>query len=122
MSCTGGDLLLVPWKHVWASVLSNVVLVGAYWWSFFAFNLIPVQSGVVIAESKLSELAPVLVEDRKPPDLLDLDYLSSEEMRYCYEVLAILLLLAKEGHVYIPVPILLLCSVLLLSYMVYKDG
>jgi hypothetical protein len=28
-------LPLVPWKHAWAPFLSNVVLVGAYWWSFF---------------------------------------------------------------------------------------
>ena len=106
---------------MWAVFLSNVVVVGAYWWSFFVVNLLPMQS-VMAMEPKTPELEPLLVEDRKPPDLDAMDLLTTDEQMYMYMALSVLISLAKEGYCeYIPVSFLLCLSVLLLSYTAYKE-
>jgi hypothetical protein len=93
-------LPLVPWKHEWAPFLSHVVLVGAFWWSFFTFNLVPVSPEVVELAPKPVLSDPVVAKAKKPPDKPKQTALSlpSElqycELQYCFEVLSVLLLMA----------------------------
>ena len=96
------------------------MIVGAYWWSFFTINLLPLQSAV--AELKHSELKPLLVEDRKPPDIDAMDLFTPDEQQHMYMALSVLIVLTKENYLgNIPVSFLLCCSVLLLFYTAYKE-
>jgi hypothetical protein len=116
-------LPLVPWKHTWAPILSNVVLVGAYWWSFFTFNLVPDCPVVTELEPKPVEVDPVVAKARKPPDKSkQTALLLPNELQYCYEVLSVLLLMAREGYVFVPTWCLLVFAMLLLCYTVYQDA
>jgi hypothetical protein len=109
---------------VWAAFLSNVVIVGAYWWSFFAINLCPTQSGAPETfVPKPVQHDPVLAQARKPPDKAPtVPLFTNDELKLCFEVLSVALLLAKEGLVCVPTQVLLVCSVMLMCYIVSKDG
>ena len=63
-------LALVPWKHDWALFLSNVIIVGAFWWSFFVFNLAPAVDVLTPKTPKPVLDDPVLAKEKKPPDKL----------------------------------------------------
>jgi hypothetical protein len=116
-------LPLVPYKHAWAPFLSNVVLVGAYWWSFFTFNMVPERPVVVEQAPKPVLSDPVVAVAREPPDKPKQPaLLTSDELQYCFEVLSVLLLLAREGYVFVPTWLLLMLAVLLLCYAVHQDA
>jgi hypothetical protein len=80
------------------------VLVGAYWWSFFIFNLVPVCPVVMAWPPKPEQSDPVLAKARKPPDkrrrmqtvLLQMQtvLLFPDELQLCMETLCVLLLMA----------------------------
>ena len=67
VECTPAKSLpLVPWKHDWAVFLSNVVSIGAYWWSFFTMHLMPaVPETVKLFKSQPVHTNPVLAQSRK---------------------------------------------------------
>jgi hypothetical protein len=90
-------LPLVPWKHAWAPFLSNVVLVGAYWWSFFIFNMVPVCPVVTAWPPKPEQSNPMMAKAMKPPDKrkhMQTVLLFPDELQLCMETLCVLLLMA----------------------------
>jgi hypothetical protein len=118
-------LPLVPWKHAWAPFLSNVVLVGAYWWSFFIVNLVPNCPVVTAFAPKPVQFDPVVAKARKPPDKckrMETVLLFPDELQLCIEALCMLLLMAREGYMLVPTWLLLILAVLLLCYAVYQDA
>jgi hypothetical protein len=116
-------LPLVPWKHAWAGFMSNVIVVGAYWWCFFITTLVPVQSEVVEQAPKPVSSDPVLVHARRPPDKSDsVPLLTHDELILSLKVTSVLLLMAKEGYAIIPMQHLLVWTALLVSYTVYQDS
>ena len=95
-----------------------MIIVGAYWWSFFICNYVPERSGSPEdPTSPVAEQDPELAEDRKPPD----PFLTKEELRYCCEVVSVLMLLVQEDRVCIPRPVLPVIAVLLLMYSLTEE-
>ena len=122
-----GTLPFIPWNHPLVSMLANVVVVGAYWWSFFTCNLVSLQSGRSAVVS-FPQDDPVLVDDRVPPDKCKwlwqfptAWHLTNQELRYCLELVSVLLLLHQEGRISVPRPILPVVAVLLLMYALPRE-